>query len=157
MLPVFAVAALLQASDPAPPASPTAPVEVTGAKAPTGSKRSARKSAATPGKIASTDPAAPASSPTPAPAPTPDPVAATAATAASSAAAAVAAKAEENDLLVRQKCGKCHDVSLAFSAQLTDAHWKAHMKRMARVPGAAITEEQAKRVHAHLKAVAGRR
>jgi hypothetical protein len=31
------------------------------------------------------------------------------------------------------------------------------MKRMARVPGVAITDEQAKRIHLHLKAVAGHR
>jgi hypothetical protein len=153
MLPVLAVAALLQASDPAPPASPAAPAEVTGAPAPTGSKRSARKSA-THGKIAATDPA-PASSPAAA-APVPSP-ASVAGTAAAAAADAAAAKAEEDDLLVRQKCGKCHDVSLAFSAELSDVHWKAHMKRMARVPGAAITDEQAKRIHVHLKAVSTHR
>jgi len=156
MLPLLAVAALLNASEPTAPASVAAPVEVKGASAAApapaagganpASKRSARKSAPSHGKVASTDaaPASPAPAPTPAPAP-------------AAPAPSAAALHEANEALVEQKCGKCHDVSLAYSAELSDAHWRTHMKRMARVPGAAITDEQARRIHAHLKTVTGRR
>jgi hypothetical protein len=64
---------------------------------------------------------------------------------------------DEDRLLVEQKCGKCHDVSLALGAELSDAAWRVHMKRMARYPGAAITDEQASRIHAHLKSTGAKR
>jgi hypothetical protein len=58
---------------------------------------------------------------------------------------------EEDLRLVEQKCAKCHSLSLALSSSLSDANWKLHMKRMASRPGAAITEEQAERIHAVLR------
>jgi cytochrome c5 len=61
---------------------------------------------------------------------------------------------EAGRLLVEQKCGKCHDASRATGAMLSEASWKAHMKRMGKFPGAAITEEQAKQIHEYLKATA---
>lgn len=59
---------------------------------------------------------------------------------------------EVGRLLVEQKCGKCHDASRAVSAALSESAWKAHMKRMGKFPGAAITEEQGKQIHEYLKA-----
>lgn len=81
-------------------------------------------------------PAAASSAPPPAPAP----------------AAPPAPVDEEAKLLAEHKCGKCHDLALAFGSELGDAQWKLHMKRMANRPSAAITDEQARRIHAYLKA-----
>jgi cytochrome c5 len=67
-----------------------------------------------------------------------------------------AATADEGRLLVEHKCGKCHDVSLAFSSELSDASWKLHMKRMANRPGAAISDDQARKIHGFLKDNAAR-
>lgn len=85
--------------------------------------------------LAPAAPAAAPSAPPPAPAPaTPAPV------------------DEEAKLLAEHKCGKCHDLALAFASELGDAQWKLHMKRMANRPSAAITDAQARRIHAYLKA-----
>ena len=58
--------------------------------------------------------------------------------------------------LVEQKCAKCHALSLAIGTELSLPEWKLHMKRMASRPGAAISEEQARRIHEFLKAHAAR-
>jgi len=63
---------------------------------------------------------------------------------------------EEGHLLVEHKCGKCHNVSLALTSELSDANWKLHMKRMANRPGAAITDDQARKIHDYLKSNGGR-
>jgi hypothetical protein len=132
---------------------------VTGAEpTPTGGtpakKASTRKATIGAVKTAKKDPAAsrpaaradeqalPPSSPEPAPAP---------------AVAIAEPESDEGRLLTEHKCSKCHDLSLALSSALSDAHWKLHMKRMANRPGAAITEDQAHRIHEYLKAIAGRR
>jgi hypothetical protein len=161
---ILVLAALLCAPD--APASGEAPVPVPasadGAAAqPTAHKVTARKAAgpakpaaktpATKGAepmVAASNPGAAEASAAPTPAPAPVPQAAPSPAPPSS---------EENLLLVERKCGKCHDLSLALSSSLSDANWKLHMKRMANRPGAAITEEQAARIHAFLKATADRR
>jgi hypothetical protein len=141
------------------PGAATAPAPVTGAEpTPTGGtpakKPSARKSNIGAAKTAKKDPAASkpatkadeqgAAPPSPEPAPSP--------------AVAIAEPAyDEGRLLTEHKCSKCHDLSLAFSSALSDAHWRLHMKRMANRPGAAITEDQAHRIHEYLKASVGRR
>jgi hypothetical protein len=150
----LAVVALLFSTDPVSvtttkAARPATPGSATpGAAAPAPPKRAARKSAA--GHAASPAPeapgptagqpaaAAPAPAPGPAPAPAPSP----------------SPSPEEDQLLVEQKCAKCHDASLAYTAELSDPQWKVHMKRMASRPGAAITDEQARRIHAYLNAAA---
>jgi hypothetical protein len=63
---------------------------------------------------------------------------------------------DEGSLLVEHKCAKCHDVALAYSSELSDVSWRLHMKRMAARPGAAITDEQGRKIHEYLKARADR-
>jgi cytochrome c5 len=104
------------------------------APAPKGGKHAATKAAAIP----------PAAPPPAAPAP-----------AAAQVPAPGASLSEEGRLLVEHKCSKCHDVGLAYSSELSDANWKLHMKRMANRPGAAITDEQVRKIHDYLKAHAG--
>ena len=161
----LALASLLLSADaPATGAAPaagataaTAPVtgvEPTPAGGTPAKKATARKSNIGAAKTAKKDPAASkpaaradeqaAAPPSPEPAPSP--------------AVAIAEPADdEGRLLTEHKCSKCHDLSLALSSALSDAHWKLHMKRMANRPGAAITEDQAHRIHEYLKASAGRR
>lgn len=62
-----------------------------------------------------------------------------------------AAEAEEGEVLLRQKCAKCHELSLAWSSRLTNAQWRLHMRRMASRPGAAISDEQARKIHGALE------
>jgi hypothetical protein len=148
----FVIVALLLSID------PIAATTTLGAPgmAPAPAKRVARKSSpATHGTVDAAEGSAPAAkgggTHPPAPAPTPTPAAAPA----PALAPAPAPSPEDDRLLVERKCSKCHDVSLTFRAELSDAHWKLHMKRMASRPGAAITDEQAQRIHAYLKAMDG--
>jgi cytochrome c5 len=99
---------------------------------------------------------APAPAATPVGAPPAQPNVATAAPAPVPAPAAEDGGYDEGRLLVERKCAKCHDVSLAMQSQLTDAEWKLHMKRMANRPSAAITDDQARRIHVWLKARSAR-
>lgn len=59
---------------------------------------------------------------------------------------------EQSRLLFEQKCTKCHDLAKASSAAFADDAWQAHLRRMGKLPGAAITDEQATQIHAFLKA-----
>jgi cytochrome c5 len=54
-------------------------------------------------------------------------------------------------LLVEAKCGKCHDASRASTTALSESGWRLHLKRMGKLPGAAITEEQAQQIHTYLR------
>lgn len=67
------------------------------------------------------------------------------------APSAAAEPAEDpGELLVRAKCAKCHGLERTTGSVLTEAGWRAHMKKMGRLPGAAITDEQASRIRAYL-------
>ncbi len=57
----------------------------------------------------------------------------------------------KGELLLEQKCSKCHDLSWAFAAKLSDAQWRGHMKRMDSRPGTAISEKQAKQIQRALQ------
>jgi cytochrome c5 len=59
--------------------------------------------------------------------------------------------------LFRQKCGKCHALSRALTAQLSDAAWKRHMKHMSLRPNSAISSEQAQSILEFLKFHASQR
>jgi len=136
-LPLLLAAALCADASPQP-----APTPATGAPPPATSARQARsesaKKAGKKGKAEAIPPAAPPPAVPEAAAPAPGPSPAS----------------EEGHLLVEHKCGKCHDVSLALSSELSDANWKLHMKRMANRPGAAITDDQVRKIHDYLKSTA---
>ncbi len=59
----------------------------------------------------------------------------------------------ERYALVRQKCTKCHPLSVAISRPLGSAGWRRHAKR----PGAALSEAQVRSVAEFLRFHAARR
>jgi cytochrome c5 len=73
--------------------------------------------------------------------------------AARSARPAPAAEPPEDPgkLLLESKCGKCHDVDRATGSTLSESGWKLHLKRMGKLPGAAITDGQAAQIHDYLR------
>jgi hypothetical protein len=152
ILPALALASLVVAAD--APATGTPPAE------PPARKAVARKS--TPGAAKGAKPAKPEQAGS-APAASAEPQAAQEAPAPEAGSAPTApgpaseADLLEGRLLTERKCSKCHDLSLALNSALDDAGWKLHMKRMANRPGAAISDEQSRRIHEFLKASAARR
>ena len=61
--------------------------------------------------------------------------------------------AADDRLLAEQKCSKCHDLSRALSSALSDAEWKAHLKRMGSA-GTPVNDEQRRRIQSALRALA---
>jgi hypothetical protein len=63
------------------------------------------------------------------------------------------AEQQERFALFRQKCTRCHSLSVALGTPFTPAVWKRHQKR----PNAALTEEQAQAIHEFMKFHAARK
>jgi hypothetical protein len=61
----------------------------------------------------------------------------------------------EARLLTEQKCTKCHDLSRALSATLTEQGWRIHLKRIGS-GGAAISDEQQRKIQAYLRQTVGK-
>jgi mono/diheme cytochrome c family protein len=61
------------------------------------------------------------------------------------------AEQQERYALFRQKCSKCHGLSLALTSGLSSEDWRRHMKKMALRPQAGISDAQAKSIIAFLK------
>jgi hypothetical protein len=53
--------------------------------------------------------------------------------------------------LVVQKCARCHSLEVALDHPYTPTEWYGHLRRMKRLPGAAISEEQAAELYEFLK------
>jgi hypothetical protein len=90
--------------------------------------------------------AAPARSPRPPPDPSPGAPAAL-------DEASLPPEQRERYALVRQKCTKCHPLSVAISRPLGPAGWRRHAKR----PGAALSEAQVRSVAEFFRFHAARR
>ena len=53
--------------------------------------------------------------------------------------------------LLVQKCGRCHSMDVALNPSYGPAEWKASMRRMQRLPGAAISPAQAAQIGEFLR------
>lgn len=53
--------------------------------------------------------------------------------------------------LVVQKCGRCHSMDVALNPGYGPVEWKASMRRMVRLPGAAITPAQEREIMLFLR------
>lgn len=53
--------------------------------------------------------------------------------------------------LVLQKCGRCHSMDVSLNQSYTPAEWRASMRRMVRLPGAAISPAQAAEISEFLR------
>ena len=159
----LSILGLLLAAPAAPPSESAAPAKGASAETQGSAERAAggqaaaktAKPAAKPSEIPLPPPPALRARPAaakPVEKPAPDVYEPAAPTAVSASAAPAAEDLARDQLLLEQKCSKCHDVSQAFSAELSDAQWRGHMKRMNGRPGAAITDEQAKRIQRALRA-----
>jgi hypothetical protein len=59
--------------------------------------------------------------------------------------------------LVRQKCTACHPLSRATNSRLSSAEWKRHVKRMARRPATALSDDQVESIIGFLEYYSSRR
>ncbi len=58
---------------------------------------------------------------------------------------------QANYALFESRCGRCHELGRALDTSVGEGGWDAYVKRMARHPGAGISDEDQRRIASFLE------